>query len=271
MNKLLLGVLFIVFLGSCGSSTSSEHSTLELDELYEQHQVQGCFLLKSLNSEQLYVYNSNRCEEGFLPASTFKIPNSIIALETGVAADENLVIPWDSIPRQVPSWNQDHTMETAFKVSCVPYYQEIARRIGTAKMQEWVHKLQYGKMDIRNETLTNFWLKGKSRITPYEELNFIERMVTNELPIKPSTSHKMRKIMTIASDSSGMVMRGKTGWAIDGDRNIGWFVGSIERPDGECFIFVNNVEAKVGSIRDDAFMMCRKNIVGEVLGRLGVI
>ena len=271
MNKLLLGVLFIVFLGSCGSSSSSEHSALNLNDLYREHRVQGCFLLKSLNSGQLYVYNSDRCEEGFLPASTFKIPNSIIALETGIAADENLVIPWDSIPRKVPSWNQDHTMQTAFQASCVPYYQEIARRIGATRMQEWVHKLQFGRMDIRNENLTNFWLKGKSRITPYGELDFIERLVTDKLPIKPSTTHKIKTIMTIASDSSGMVMRGKTGWAVDGNRNIGWFVGAIERPDGERFVFVNNVEAKVGTIRNEDFMMSRKNIVGKVLGSLGVI
>ncbi|BDS11820.1 penicillin-binding transpeptidase domain-containing protein [Aureispira anguillae] len=265
-------LLLIPFICICVSCTeTNESAKLDLDALYKEYAVEGCFLLKSLNSKQLYVYNSNRCLQGFLPASTFKIVNSITALETGVATDENMLIKWDSVVRQIAVWNQDHTMKTAFKVSCVPYYQEIARRIGPLRMQEWVNKLQFGKMDIRKETISDFWLKGKSTVTPYQQLDFIERLANNELPIKPSTQQKMRDIMVIASDSSGMVMRGKTGWAIDGNRNIGWFVGYIERPDGERFVFVNNIEAAVGAIKDNDFMMCRKTIVGKVLGDLGVI
>lgn len=255
---------------SC-TNDSSKPKDLDLENLYKKYGVNGAFLLKSLKDGQLYVYNSKRCEQGFLPASTFKIVNSIIALEVGVAADENLLIKWDSIERQMPMWNQDHTMRTAFQSSCVPYYQELAARIGASKMQEWVNKLEYGKMDIRNETLRDFWLKGKSKITPYEQLDFLARLANKELPIKPSTVHKINDIMTIASDSSGMIMRGKTGWAIVGNRNIGWFVGSIDRPDGARFVFVNNIEGQTGVIRDNDFMMIRKSIVGEVLSALDVI
>lgn len=271
MKLFLMVLILAIGLIACETPKQQGNATMELDDLYKKHQVEGCFLLKSLKSGQLYVYNSDRCEKGFIPASTFKIPNSIIALETGIAPDENLRMEWDSVVRQVPAWNQAHTMKSAFKVSCVPYYQEIARRIGPVKMQEWVNKLQFGHMDIRKETMDNFWLKGKSEITPYQELNFIERLVKNELPIKPSTAHKMRDLMLIASDSSGLEMRGKTGWGIVGDQNIGWFVGYVERADGECFVFVNNVQAGIGKIDDKSFMMCRKTIVGAVLSDLGVL
>lgn len=253
------------------NTNNQQGSNLDIEELYKKHGVEGCFLLKALNSEQLYTYNPDRCQQGFLPASTFKIVNSIIALETGVAANENLEIKWDSVERQIKAWNQDHTMKTAFQVSCVPYYQEIAKRIGPARMQEGLRKLNFGKMDVNQETIFNFWLKGKSRVTPYEQLDFIERLANKELPIKPSTVHIMRDIMKIVSNDSGMVMRGKTGWAIADGANIGWFVGYIERPDGERFIFINNVEAPVGKISDKDFMMSRKSIVGEVLTELGVI
>jgi beta-lactamase class D len=271
MKLFLMVLLLAIGLIACDETPKQENATMELDDLYKKHQVEGCFLLKSLKSGQLYVYNSNRCEKGFTPASTFKIPNSIIALETGIAVDENLRIEWDSVVRQVPAWNQAHTMETAFKVSCVPYYQEIARRIGPMKMQEWVNKLQFGRMDIRKETIDNFWLKGKSEITPYQELDFIERLVKNELPIKPSTAHKLKDLMLVATDSSGIEIHGKTGWGIVGDQNIGWFVGYVERPDGERFVFVNNVQAGIGKIDDKAFMMSRKIIVGAVLSDLGVL
>jgi len=268
MRYILYGLLCTLICVSCADP--NREAELQLDDLYKEHGVKGCFLLKSLNSGQTYVYNKNRCERDFLPASTFKIPNSIIALETGVAIDENLLIKWDSIERQIPSWNQDHTMATAFRASCVPYYREIARRIGVSRMQEWVHKLNYGKMDVRPETLTSFWLKGASAITPYQELNFLERLITHDLPIKLSTVIKLKDIMELAKDEM-MKMGGKTGWAIDGNRNIGWFVGFIERTDGERFIFVNNIECKVGTISDDDFMMSRKNITGKILKDLGVI
>lgn len=269
--KLFLMLLLLTLVMIACDTSKQESATMKLDDLYKKHQVEGCFLLKSLKSDQLYVYNSNRCEEGFIPASTFKIPNSIIALETGIAPDENLRIEWDSVVRQVSAWNQTHTMKTAFQVSCVPYYQEIARRIGPMKMQEWVNKLQFGRMDIRKETIDNFWLKGKSEITPYQELDFIERLVKNELPIKPSTAHKIKDLMLVATDSSGIEIRGKTGWGIVGDQNIGWFVGYVTRPDGEQFVFVNNVQAGIRAIDDKTFMMSRKTIVGAVLSDLGVL
>lgn len=269
MKKKLLLLSFIATFFSC--KNLDKPGALKLETIYDEAAVKGCFLLKQLNTGQTYIYNEELCVQGFLPASTFKIPNAIAALETGVALDENLLLKWDSIPRQVPSWNQDHNLKTAFETSCVPCYQEIAKRIGTSKMQEQINKLQFGKMDIRKETLTDFWLKGDSKITPFEQLDFLERLFDNKLPIKPSTLHHLRSIMTIATDEKGSLMLGKTGWAIVEDKNIGWFVGFVERKDGERFVFVNYIEAKIGTVAKEAFMMARKNIVGKVLYDLEVL
>ncbi|MGH1336156.1 MAG: penicillin-binding transpeptidase domain-containing protein [Aureispira sp.] len=265
-------LLFLgIWLSACETSSTTIEENLDLKDLYEKEGVEGCFLLSALTSEQLYVYNPRRCERGFLPASTFKIVNAMIALETGVASDENMVIPWDSVTRQFQAWNQDHSLKTAFQASSVPYYQEIARRIGVERMQTEVERLKFGKMDIRKENLSSFWLTGKSVITPYEQLDFLTNFVKKELPLKPSTHQKMKDVMIMMSGEDGLVMRGKTGWAIVDDRNIGWLVGYLERPDGERFVFVNNIECKVGTVRDDVFMASRKRIVGEVLQRLGVL
>lgn len=268
-NGLLVFLMACCFI-ACESSTTVEEN-LELKDIYMKHGLEGCFLLRALESDQLYVYNSRRCERSFLPASTFKVVNAMIALETGVAPDENLIIPWDSVERQFQAWNRDHSLKTAFQTSSVPYYQEIARRIGVERMQREVRRLKFGKMDIHAENLTSFWLTGQSCITPYEQLNFFTRFAKKELPIKPSTYQKMNDIMIMARGEDGLVMRGKTGWAIVEDRNIGWLVGCLERPDGESFVFVNNIECKVGTVPDDLFMASRKRIVGEILQRLGVI
>lgn len=264
-------IVLLYWSTSCTNKAAEGPVTMNLDSLYQSYPVKGCFALKSLKSGQLFVYNESRCRQSFLPASTFKIVNAITALETGVAPDEKFMIPWDSVTRSISSWNQDHTLASAFKVSCVPYYQALAEKIGVERMQSSVRTLQYGKMDVRPETLTNFWLKGQSRISPYEQLDFLERLVNEELPLKPSTYQRIRSIMMIGADPNGIVLSGKTGWAIMDSRNIGWFVGLVERPDGERFIFVNNVECKAGSIPDDVFMSCRKKITGEVLKRLQIV
>lgn len=266
-------VLLLVWVGSLmmGCEDSKEGQNLDLEAVYFAHQVEGCFLLRSLGTDQLFVYNPHRCEKGFLPASTFKMVNAMIGLETGVAVDAQYHFPWDSVARSFEAWNQDHTLKTGFQTSCVPCYQHLARQIGVQQMQEGVRKLNFGKMDINDETLSTFWLRGKSVITPYEQLDFMTRFAQGELPIKPETEAILKDMMILAEDENGVVMRGKTGWAIVGDRNIGWLVGTIERADGEQFVFVNNIEAKVGSISEDAFMRSRKKIVGQALQQLGVI
>ncbi len=269
MKNFFIAFFIVFFVASCNTDRTS--SNLELENLYNKYGVEGCFLLKSLNNEQTYTYNQNRCEQGFLPASTFKIVNSLIALETGVAGNENMLMKWDSVQRQFSAWNKDHTLQSAFKVSCVPCFQNLAVKIGVENMKLWTNKLNFGKMDVHPDNLTDFWLKGNSEISPFQQLNFLEKLENAELPVKPSTVHRVRNIMKIAVDSSGLIMRGKTGWAIVGQRSIGWFVGSIERPDGERFIFVNNIEAKLGAIPDKDFMMIRKSIVYEVLKSMQVL
>ena len=82
-------------------------------------------------------------ELGFLPASTFKVFNSLVALQTGAVADEHTIILWDSVERR-PEWNVDMDMATAIERSCVPWYQEVARRAGAERMQHWLDTVHYG-------------------------------------------------------------------------------------------------------------------------------
>ncbi len=269
MKLFSIGLLFSFLIGTY-SCSPDQTKTLPLAGIYNKYAVEGSFLLQSLTDQKIYVFNENYAQKGFIPASTFKIVSTIIALETGVALDENQPILWDSIPRAIRSWNQDHTLSSAFSASCVPCFQHLVGQIGLLPMQDWVRKLDYGKMDIQQANLTNFWLRGQSEITPYQQLDFLKRLVQNELPLKPSTYTKINKIMTMVDDSTGIVIKGKTGMAILDGQNIGWFVGLLERSDGERFVFVNNITCKAGAISENKFMMARKKIVGEALKELGV-
>ena len=113
-------------------------------------------------ADRIVVSDRERAEAGYLPASTFKIPNSLIALETGVVADaDSDDVPWDKVVREFDAWNQDHTLRTAFKASAVPVFQDIARKIGPERMQQYVDAFDYGNRDIGGAPIDTFWLNGK--------------------------------------------------------------------------------------------------------------
>ena len=174
------------------------------------------------------------CERGFIPASTFKIPNTVIGLETGVIPDAAFTLKWDGQTRWLQAWNRDHDLRSAFRNSVVWYYQEVARRIGEARMKAWLERLGYGNRDIRGGQ-DLFWLNGAIRITALEQVAFLRRLVEGELPISERTLGILKEISTLAS-GSGWSVHGKTGGyqppEVPWDREhptAGWVVGWVER------------------------------------------
>lgn len=264
----ILCLLLSLSLTNCSSDSEKE---IDGKSIYDNYQVEGGFLLRSLSDNKVYVYNSNYCQKEFLPASTFKIVSSIIALENGIANDKNYAMPWDSTNRALPIWNQDHNLESAFASSCVPCFQKMVGEIGLSKMQEGVQQLNYGKMDIQANNLTTFWLTGRSTITPYEQLDFLTKLYRQTYPLKPSTYYNLQQMMVLATSPEGVVMKGKSGFAIENGIKIGWLVGFVERPDGENFVFVNQITSPVGKLSDEKFLQARKKIVGDILAQMKVI
>lgn len=98
-----------------------------------------------------------------LPASTFKIPNSIIAVELGIIENDTTILKWNGEQRKMDIWEKDLSFKDAFRISCVPCYQEIARKIGTIKMKEYLEKFEYKNMIFDSLTIDNFWLEGNSK------------------------------------------------------------------------------------------------------------
>ena len=102
------------------------------------------------------TYTSNNyhwADSGFLPASTFKIPNTLIALETGVLRDENTVLKWNGEQHWNENWNKDLTLKEAFHASCVPCYQEIARKIGVERMNKYLKSFDYPEMFVDSSNI----------------------------------------------------------------------------------------------------------------------
>jgi len=183
-------------------------------------------MLRDNNHESIHYFNKDRCTRRFLPASTFKIFNSLVALETAIAPDDQLMIKWDRVPR-MPEWDKNMTMREAFKVSNLPYFQEIARRIGPARMQHYLDTVKYGNMKMAGR-IDNFWLNDSLQISPDEEMGFLKKLYFTELPVS-ERSQRIVKTMMLQEETPGYNLYYKTGTGHVGDTVVYWIVGFSER------------------------------------------
>ncbi|MCC7030894.1 MAG: class D beta-lactamase, partial [Chitinophagaceae bacterium] len=192
----------------------------------------GCFELADNNHDQIFIYNLERASQRYSPASTFKIMNSLVALETSVALDENLSIAWDGVARR-PEWDKDLNMREAFKVSSVPYYQDLARKIGAVDMQKWLDSVKYGNKRI-GPKIDEFWLNDTLQITADEQVGFVKKLYFDKLPFAQRTQRIVRSLM-LQEDSSAYKLYYKTGTSIlmkEGKKSIlAWVVGFVEKKE----------------------------------------
>jgi beta-lactamase class D len=194
-----------------------------------------------------------------VPASTFKIANSLIALETGAVANEDEVVPYGGGPQPIKAWERDMSMRDAIKVSNVPVYQEIARRIGPDRMREWLNRLGYGNGEI-GDVVDRFWLQGPLKISPLEQTRFLAKLAKGELPASADNQRRVREI-TLLEQQNGYTLHGKTGSLTD----FGWWVGWIER-DGRLWTFALAMDLKSDQDNERRVPLGR-----ELLRGLGVL
>jgi beta-lactamase class D len=225
--------------------------------------VNGSIVIYDLQRDLIYEHNPERNATPFLPASTFKIPNSLIALETGVIESDISVLTWDGIPRTFEVWNRDFNMRWAFKASTVWFYQVLARRIGHERMQSFISQIGYGNQNIGSpEAIDTFWLEGELRITPYEQIQFLRRLHENDLPFSEETIATVKDIM-IVEQTPDYTIRAKTGWAFDAA--VGWYVGYVEQGDNVYF-FATNLNTP-----DESSLGARQEITRRCLTSLGLL
>lgn len=224
--RLLFLAISILFMASCRESRIHEHK--DWGAQFEKYGIKkSCFILRDNNHEAVHYYNKDRCLERMSPASTFKIFNSLIALETAVAPDEQFVIKWDSIQRSNPDWNKDLNMREAFKVSAVPYYQEIARRIGPGYMQHYLDTANYGNKNIGGG-IDKFWLNDSLQISADEQVGLMKKLYFNELPFS-ERSQRIVKSMMLQEENKDYKLYYKTGRADLQQKQIFWVVGFVEK------------------------------------------
>ncbi len=254
--------LFLIFISSCSVNKAKIDNSLK--KYFDENKVDGCFTLFNNADGKVTVYNITLDTVRFTPASTFKIVNSLIGLEIGRITDEKMVIKWDGIKRGNDDWNKDLTMEEAFKASAVPYYQEVARRIGRDTMQHWIDSLQYGNKKTGSR-IDSFWLDNSLKISPDEQLGLVKRLYFDQLPFQKRTQQIVRDVM-IQEDNTLYTLCYKTGWGLDeAKNNIGWVVGWIEE-NKHPYFFVTLIKSVDKNIDMKAV---RINITKGILKQYG--
>lgn len=241
---------------------------LEFQSILDSAKLEGSILVYDFQEEIYYSNDFKWANIGKLPASTFKIPNSIIALESGVVDNDSTLFKWDGNTRYLKIWEQDLIFRDAFQLSCVPCYQEIARKIGKKRMNQYLFQLEYGNMKVDSKSIDNFWLEGDSRISQFQQIDFLKRFQKLELPITERTERMMKRIMII-EDNENYTLSGKTGWSISNENNNGWFVGYVNTKN-KVYFFATNVEPKEQFSMKN-FSKVRKEITYKALKQLELI
>ena len=235
ISLLLTGCTADWFGATTGSSPILERRA-DWAQLIADSGITGVFVLWEPDSFKLECSDSVRAVTGFLPASTFKVFNSLVALQTGAVTDEHTIIPWDSIERR-PQWNEDMDMATAIQRSCVPWYQEVARRAGAERMQHWLDTAHYGNQ-VMDDSIHLFWLQGGLRISPLQQVYFMQKLNEENLPFDVGNQRIVKRILPGDSTATWRI-RGKTGWAIRVDEQYGWYVGWVERAGRTAYFAIN--------------------------------
>lgn len=229
--------------------TASEHPTTvvaqtpALGRHFKKLGLEGSILIYDSKNNRTYEHNPQRNAKEFTPASTFKIFNAMVALETGVIPDDVAVLTWDGIHRKIAAWNHDTNLRQAFKDSTVWFYQVLARKAGHERMQQWIDQVGYGNRQIgTTEDIDRFWLQGPLKITSKATVEFLQRLHRGDLPFSKRTMDLVKDIM-VREQTPDYTLRGKTGWLDSTKPNIGWFVGYLEQ-NNNVYFFATNIDMR---------------------------
>lgn len=269
--------VFPVLLIACGNPslpapdsivTTTYEERNDLRPLYDSLHVSGSFILHDVGADHWVFIDSAQADVPSLPASSFKIFSSLYGLESGVVKDADELFKWDGRDYGRPELNKDLTLRESMKVSAYWVHRDIARRAGANTLKHWMDTVGYGNADT-TDGFDKAWVAGNLRITPRQQVIFLERLLHGDLPFSARTVGIVKE-MTMQEDTLGHRLHGKTGWALGPEGSTGWFVGWVEKKDGKGpFVFANRCYTP--DTLSKTFREARRAISIEVLERTGVL
>ncbi len=210
---------------------------------FREQKTSGTIVVVDERDGRNFVYDSARAARRFSPASTFKVPHALFALDAGVVKDEFQVFPWDGTQYEIAGWNGDQTLRSSMRYSVVWVYQMLARELGAERERACLDRVGYGNR-APGDDVTRFWLDGSLRISAFEQVAFLRRLYRNELPLTVESQRLVKDVM-INEAGRDWILRAKTGLATRVESPVGWWVGWVEPPKGAVF-FALNIEVPGG-------------------------
>ena len=263
MTKLLCSFTILIFISF--PSFSQINKTRDFKKHFAKHGVDGCFILFDESKNEYLRYNTNVCDSTYLPASTFKIPNAVIALEEGIVKDTSQVFKWDGKEWQNPHWNRDQNLRSSMKYSCVWVYVGFAKQIGIEKYRKYLNQFGYGNGNLSGPP-DLFWLQGPFAITANQQVNFIKKFYHHQLGVSKRSVDIVKNIIIIEKTPE-YTWSGKTGSGqLTKTEEILWLVGYIEK-DGKNYFYAMNFKAN----DPDSKRQARYDISREIFKELKLI
>ncbi|GAA2411965.1 oxacillin-hydrolyzing class D beta-lactamase OXA-50 [Actinomadura vinacea] len=235
----------------------------DLRSVFDAAGVRGTFALRDVRTGNTTVVDRRRAGTPMVPASTFKVPHALVALETGAVKSPDEVIPWDGTPQPYPEWEKDMTMREAVQISNAAAFQVIARRIGMDRERQWLHRLDFGNRQTGTK-VDRFWLDGPLKISAVEQTRFMERLAAARLPASRAHQRTVRDLIK-QEERDGYALFAKSGWQNAPDPGTGWWAGWVER-GGRVYTFALNID-----IAKDGDAGKRATVARELLHRLNVL
>ena len=260
-RHLLLSALAVGISQAAAAPAPAPQEKPEWARFFTEANAQGSLLVLDARgpAPATYVYQAARAKQRYSPASTFKIPHSLFALDAAVLRDEFEVIAWDGVQRSVPAWNADQNLRSALRNSTVWVYERIAQELGDARERAYMRQIGYG--NALTTGAQPFWVEGDLAISSFEQIAFLQRLYRNQLPFKVEHQRLVKDVL-VHEAGPDWILRAKTGWT----GKIGWWVGWVERPDGAVFFALN-----MDTPNRMADLAKRQSITRQALRSLGAL
>ncbi len=202
---------------------------------FENRKLPGTMVVLDEAKGVMHVWNTKRAETPFSPASTFKIPNALIALDPKVVKDLDEVIPYGGTKEFIKEWERDMNLREAMKLSNVAVFHQVARRIGMERMRAKLIAFDYGNKETGDDIGQRFWLTGPLKISAIGQVEFLTKLAKGRLPVSAESVAQVKALIRYG-EKNGAVIYAKTGWVGRQEPQTGWWVGWVEK-DGNIFPF----------------------------------
>lgn len=246
--------------------TTNSYGQTNYQKYFDQVELRGSTTIYDYNNKKWFFTDKQDAETATLPASTFKILHSLIALEYKAVQNEDEIFEWDGEPKLhlgnvVNAWNRDTDLKGAYENSVIWFYEEVARKIGREAYKKILTESEYGNGNY-SEPDVDFWNYGEFAITPINQIDFLIKLYENRLPFSESTIETVKKLM-ISEKTDTFTFRDKTGWARRNGTDIGWWVGYAEIEESVYFFATRILKNEMDD--NPNFLSGRKEITNLIL------